>query len=400
MRYSSFQRSWPGGTQRQACVKCLRLLREDGTPATAERIEIPWDASHQATFDALKRAIASPPVPAHPDPEHDLAPAPTVSAALVHTLSLPLLPLTVARERWRAWLLRDRFFGPILQAVEAGDVTGEWVLEGDLLTRRVDEMLALPESGIPDLLREVHDRRGHFGFTKSYLALRRHFWRPGLSTIVRAWVKHCPPCIATKLSKKSGGLDIEDDTSLPFDAIALDILLGFPRSRAGNDAVLVVLDLFSRMLLLEPCPASITAEGIAAVLSNRVLRSGWRPRRLVPDSEAHLTGEVMTALAASPGATLAPSVPHHHQANPAERAIQIVKHVLQALSVDSCAHWDKRAVPAAELAMNSTPSVTTGFCPFDLVFLRIRISCMRSSTPRSTLGWGRSLSDWRQGRGG
>ncbi|KAE8225969.1 hypothetical protein CF326_g7781 [Tilletia indica] len=230
-------------------------------------------------------------------------------------------------------------------------------------------MVALPESGIPDLLREVHDRRGHFGFTKSYLALRQRFWRPGLSTIVRAWVKHCPPCVATKLSRKTGRLDIDDDASLPFDDISIDLLLGFPRSRAGNDAVLVVFDLFSRMLLLEPCSATITAEGIAAVLSNRVFRYGWRPRRIGPDSEARLTGEVMTALATSLGAKLTPSVPHHHQANPAERAIQTVKHVLQALSVDSRAHWDKRAVPAAELAMNSTPSVTTGFCPFDLVFL-------------------------------
>ncbi|KAE8218034.1 hypothetical protein CF319_g8009 [Tilletia indica] len=370
-----------------------RLIADDGSPASAERIEIPWDSPQDWAFEALKRAVASPPVLAHPDPERpyvlyvdackdgfgailhqvfdedEAAPSPSMAAAVVHTLSLPLLPTSVARERWRAWLHRDRFFGPIVRAAEAGDDSGEWLLEGDLLVRRVDGLLALPESGIPDLLREVHDRRGHFGFTKTFLALRRHFWRPGLSTVVRAWVRHCPPCVATKLNRKTGRLDIENDVSLPFDGISIDLLLGFPRSRSGNDAVLVVLCLFSRMTLLEPCSSSITAEGVAAIISNRVLRYGWRPRRIVPDSEARLTGEVMTALAASLGAELAPSVPHHHQANPVERTIQTVKHVLQALCVESKAHWDKRAVPAAELAMNSTPSVTTGFPPFDLVFL-------------------------------
>ncbi|KAE8199072.1 hypothetical protein A4X06_0g2151 [Tilletia controversa] len=77
----------------------------------------------------------------------------------------------------------------------------------------------------------------------------------------------------------------------------------------------------------------------------------------------------MLALATSLGAVLSPSVPHHHQANPVERSIQTVKRVLQTLCLDSRAHWDKRAVPAAELAMNSTPSVSTGVCPFDLVFV-------------------------------
>ncbi|KAE8217587.1 hypothetical protein CF326_g9399 [Tilletia indica] len=173
----------------------------------------------------------------------------------------------------------------------------------------------------------------------------------------------------TKLGRRTGRLDVEDDTALPFDAIALDLLLGFPRSRSGNDAVLVVLDLFSRMVVLEPCSSTITAAGVAAILSNRILRLGWRPRRIVPDSEARLTGEVMTTLASSLRAELAPSVPHHHQANPAERCVQTVKHVLQAICLESRAHWDKRAVPAAELAVNATPSVVTGFSPFDLVFV-------------------------------
>ncbi|KAE8187021.1 hypothetical protein CF335_g7288 [Tilletia laevis] len=56
-------------------------------------------------------------------------------------------------------------------------------------------------------------------------------------------------------------------------------------------------------------------------------------------------------------------------ANPVERTIQTAKFVLQSLCVTSKAHWDRRAVPAAELAINSTPSVTTGERPFDLIFV-------------------------------
>ncbi|KAE8218239.1 hypothetical protein CF326_g9214 [Tilletia indica] len=77
----------------------------------------------------------------------------------------------------------------------------------------------------------------------------------------------------------------------------------------------------------------------------------------------------MTALARSLGADLTPSPPYHQQANAVERAIQTIQHVLQAVSLDSRAHWDRRHAPAVELAMNSTPSVVTGQRPFDLVFV-------------------------------
>ncbi|KAE8240876.1 hypothetical protein A4X06_0g7761 [Tilletia controversa] len=381
------------GWRYERCGDRTRLVATDGSPASADRVEIPWGDEQDAAFETLKRAIASPPVLAHPDPARpyvlyvdaskdgfgavlhqvfevdDPAPAVSLSAAAIPVQQSSLLPSTVARERWHAWLCRDRHFGPILRALDAGVEEPEWVMQDGLLIRRQDGLLALPEGGVPDILRTVHDQRGHFGFTKTYLAVRRHFWRPALSVAVRAWVKHCPPCVATKLARRTGRLDVEDDASLPFQSISVDLLLGFPRSRAGNDAVLVVLDLFSRMILLEPCAASVTAEGVAAILSDRVLRYGWRPSRLIPDSEARLSGVVMSALATSLGAVLSPSVPHHHQANPVERSIQTVKRVLQTLCLDSRAHWDKRAVPAAELAMNSTPSVSTGVCPFDLVFV-------------------------------
>ncbi|KAE8180310.1 hypothetical protein CF335_g9294 [Tilletia laevis] len=114
------------------------------------------------------------------------------------------------------------------------------------------------------------------------------------------------------------------------------------------------------MVLLEPCSSEISAEGIAAIVSDRILRLGWRPRRLVTDSETKMTGTVMQSLALSLGAVVAPSPPHHQQANAVERSIQTVQVTLRAMCLESKRAWDRRAVPSVELAMNSTPSVSTG----------------------------------------
>ncbi|KAE8228244.1 hypothetical protein CF326_g6832 [Tilletia indica] len=374
-----------------------RLVNVEGKPTPAERCVLDWGDAQQRSFDTLKEAIASPPVLAHPDPArpyivyvdaskdgfgvvvHQIFEADTgvdaqsVVAAQLHALEFARLPPAIARERWTSWLRADRLFAPILRDAEQAEgetsADGIWVAQNGVLIRRHDGRLALPEGAIPELLRSVHERNGHFGFYKTYLALSRDFCRPGLSTMVRAWVKHCRVCQSTKAGRKIGDLDVTKDSQLPFDTISIDIVHGLPLSRAGNNAAVVILCTFSRMVLIEPCSLEVTAEGVAAILSNRVLRYGWRPRRIVSDSESRLTGAKMTALARSLGADITPSPPYHQQANAVERAIQTIQHVLQSVSLDSRAHWDRRHAPAVELAMNSTPSVVTGHRPFDLVFV-------------------------------
>ncbi|KAE8228270.1 hypothetical protein CF326_g6802 [Tilletia indica] len=374
-----------------------RLVNTEGKPVTAERCVLEWEGAQQQSFDALKQAIASPPVLAHPDParpyilyvdaskegfgvvvhqvfeaEGEIVPQSAVSASL-NALELARLPPKIARERWRSWLRADRHFAPILREAEQSTAhessDAVWVVQDGVLFRRHDGRLALPEGALPELLRSVHENNGHFGFYKTYLALSRDFWRPSLSVSVRAWVRHCRVCQHTKLARKVGDLDISKDPQWPFDTISVDLVHGLPLSRSGNNAAVVVLDVFSRMIVIEPCSLEITAEGLAAILSNRVLRYGWRPRRIVSDSEARFTGAKMTALAQSLGAVLTPRPPYHQQANAVERAIQTVQHVLQSVALDSRAHWDKRHAPAVELAINSTPSVVTGQRPFDLVFI-------------------------------
>ncbi|KAE8218217.1 hypothetical protein CF319_g7866 [Tilletia indica] len=365
-----------------------RLVRKDGSPSSATDEVVSWGDEQERSFTTLQRLIASPPVLAHPDPTRPyilyVDASKVAFAAVLHqifvdedmtdgpsaypSVGAPLTSGPIPRDRWIAWLRADRYFGPIWRRLTDSVVDDEWSLEDGILVRRVDGRWALPEAAIPAVLRTVHDHNGHFGYTKTFLSLSRSFWRPRLTDVVRAWIAHCLICRKTKVNRRVGELEVGRDAHSPFDAISVDLVLGLSPSH-GNDAVLAVLCLFSRMILLEPCKSTITAAGIASILSNRVLRMGWRPRRIVSDSEARVTGQVLQSLATSLGATLTPSPPHHQQANAVERAIQTVQGALRAMTLDGRAPWDRSAVPAVELAINSTPSVATGCRPFDLVFV-------------------------------
>ncbi|KAE8238705.1 hypothetical protein A4X13_0g8413 [Tilletia indica] len=367
-----------------------RLVRVDGTPTNADHELVTWGDDQERSFAQLKRAIATPPVLAHPDSSrpyvlyvdasksafaaalHQVFVDGELSASSAYPVSpAPLSsPVPASRERWHSWLLADRYFGPILRRLqEGGDgASDEWVVEDGALVRRVDGRWALPDGALPLALRLAHESGGHFGYSKTLLAVSKWFWRPRLAEHVRAWVAHCLLCLKTKPRPRVGALDVGNDPRLPFDDLSLDVVSGFPPSH-GRDAVLFISDGFSRLILLEPCKSSIDAAGIASILSNRVLRLGWRPRRLVSDSEAKLTGQVMQALARSLGAELKPSTPYHQQANFVERTVQTVQSALRVLTAAGHAPWDRVVVPAVELAFNSSPNVTTGHRPFDLVFV-------------------------------
>lgn len=126
--------------------------------------------------------------------------------------------------------------------------------------------------------------------------------------------------------------------------------------------------MFSKLVLLAPCSCSITSSQLFNLLADLVLQRGWKPRVIVTDSDKCFIGTTGQQFASSMGIELKPLVPYHQQANLAERHIQTLQHVLRALAVESTKDWVD-ILPAAKLAINSTPSLTTGQVPFDLVYI-------------------------------
>ncbi|KAE8219483.1 hypothetical protein CF326_g8949, partial [Tilletia indica] len=284
----------------------------------------------------------------------------------------PRDPFVGGRDQWVAALRADPIFGPTVRRLESGAGHGSeetYRLVDGVLLRRDDGRLCVPRSSLLPLLRSFHDEGGHFGFAKTYMRTATEFWHPRLSSLVAAYVRHCATCLRTKTSRVVGRLDIDHDAVRPWQHTSIDVVLGLPRSQRGHDAIIIGTDTFSKMVLLAPCTSSFTARDITSFVLNRIVRAGWRPERLTSDHDLRIMGSACTQLGEVLGMRVTPTPPHHHQANPVERQVQTLQRVLRAMVASGSGSWDDAILPAAELAMNSAPSLATGMTPFDAVYI-------------------------------
>ncbi|SPO36662.1 uncharacterized protein PSFLO_02133 [Pseudozyma flocculosa] len=233
---------------------------------------------------------------------------------------------------------------------------------------RLQRRIYLPKALLGKAFAAAHDR-AHFGLAKT-IPLLEGLYHPKLVSLLRAYIDNCPPCLRTKTRPRTGCLSLdraEAACTRPFHSVSMDIVLGLPVSH-GLDAILVVVDLFTKTLLTSACSSSITAEGVYELFSRLVLRRGWKPKVIITDSDKRFIGEHGQQFARSIGATLTPSAPHHQQANPVERYIQTLKRVLRALAMRPGGTWVDD-LNLAEPAINAAPSLATGYSPDALLYI-------------------------------
>ena len=75
----------------------------------------------------------------------------------------------------------------------------------------------------------------------------------------------------------------------PFDVIALDFVTALPRTARGHDAVLTVVDRFSKLVTLVPCTIYVDAMETARLFFEHVVCKYGMPRKLISDRDVRFT---------------------------------------------------------------------------------------------------------------
>jgi hypothetical protein len=106
----------------------------------------------------------------------------------------------------------------------------------------------------------------HFGVETIVAVLQKHFYWLKIRQDVRKYIRSCTTCTISKPTTKKQGFHTPLPTpDKPWESISMDYMSGLPSTKRGNDCVFVVVDRFSKIVILAACK-KITKEATAKLV--------------------------------------------------------------------------------------------------------------------------------------
>ena len=120
--------------------------------------------------------------------------------------------------------------------------------------------------------------------------MKDRFYRPELSSYMRDYVRQCPDCQRIKPSRqrKLGCMSPHDMAANSFLTVSMDILLGLPPRVRGTttfDACMVIVDQFSKAIILRPMTSSEDARVCGSAFFDALVCRGFLPSKLITDHD-------------------------------------------------------------------------------------------------------------------
>lgn len=214
-----------------------------------------------------------------------------------------------------------------------------------------------------------HVTAGHRGQKKTYKALSKHYYWPGMRTYTNAYVESCTQCRASKsLNQKPAGL--LQQLLVPsrrWSHVSLDFVTDLPLTTTGHDAILVVVDSLSKMAHFIPAKKSHSAADTVELLADRLIRYHGFPDVLVSDRDPRFQSEVWSQLCSRFNITRAMSSSYHPQTDgQTERVNRTLEQMLRTYIQTDEREWEG-LLPALELAYNTTSHSSTELSPFEIM---------------------------------
>ena len=137
-----------------------------------------------------------------------------------------------------------------------------------------------------EILREHHDPADirHPEQHRMQELIKRTYWWPGLKEDVKKYVQGCTKCQQNKVQhqRKAGELHPLEIPEGPWQDISIDMIGPLPRSNR-MDAIVVIVDRFTKMIRLKAMTTSISSEGIAKIYRDEIWKIHGVPRTILSD---------------------------------------------------------------------------------------------------------------------
>ena len=110
--------------------------------------------------------------------------------------------------------------------------------------------------------------------TKSLSKISRHFYWPGMSADIRAFISTCQLCAARKSATTSEASLQSTRADYPNQLVALDLVGPLPITHHGNQYILVCMDYFTQWPEAYALPSMTSATVASVFVINWICRFG------------------------------------------------------------------------------------------------------------------------------
>ncbi|QRW23271.1 Retrotransposable element Tf2 protein [Rhizoctonia solani] len=191
-----------------------------------------------------------------------------------------------------------------------------------------------------------------------------------MKSSAKEWVECCPICQSNQQTRAPViALKPLEVPPYPFHSISYNFITGFPKSQ-GYDAILVVIDSFSKFGHFIPTLKKVSAKGLADLFITHVWKLHGLPIKTVSDHGTTFTGKFLRALYQRLGIKPSFSSAYHPESDgQTERVNQFIEFYLRSYVTANHSDWSSW-LPLAEYAYNNAKHAATGKTPFELVYGR------------------------------
>ena len=190
-----------------------------------------------------------------------------------------------------------------------------------------------------------------------------------MNRFVAEYIKGYDQCQRSKAYSRQpqGKLQPNPIPSEPWTDISADFIVKLPKS-SGYDAILVVVDRFTKMVHLVPTTEELSALGLAKLYRDHVWKIHGLPNSIISDRGPQFASQVMKELNTLLGIRTKLSTAFHPQTDgQTERVNQILEQYLRCYVEYNVDDWS-RLLPTAEFAYNNVAHEGTKETPFFLEY--------------------------------
>ncbi|CAL2237234.1 unnamed protein product [Prunus armeniaca] len=146
----------------------------------------------------------------------------------------------------------------------------------------------------------------------------------------------------------------------------MDFLGGLPKTKSGNDYLFVVVDRFSKMVILIPCKKTVTGEGAAKLFFQYVWKHFGLPTSIISDRDSRFLGHFWRSLWGMMDTRLKRSTAFHPQTDGQTEVVnRTMVHLLRGYNSKHPKTWDE-SLPYLQFAFNRAIHGSTLKSPFEV----------------------------------